>query len=173
LEVTAQLILVPPYFENMGKRLIKSPKVFIADSGLACHLLGIETQRELEKSPFLGALFEGFVASEILKAQLGAGQPKQLYTFRDQQGLEVDFVMPGKGGRATLIEAKASSTVRPQMATALQRLARAWRGRPQTAPPRSIVVHRPGKTPVASRALAPGVEALTLPDFVAELRKRA
>ena len=58
LETTAQVLIVPPYFEKLGKRLIKSPKVYLADSGLACHLLGIETEVELKKSPFLGALFE-------------------------------------------------------------------------------------------------------------------
>src|SRR5712671_3680704 len=62
LEVTGQIILVPPYFENFGKRLIKSPKVYLGDSGLACHLLGITSPSDLERSPFLGALFEGFVA---------------------------------------------------------------------------------------------------------------
>ena len=93
LEATAQIFLVPPYFENFGKRLIKSPEVYIADAGLACHLLGIETEAELEKSPFLGALFEGFIAGEIVKAQFNAGRRRELYYFRDQQGLEVDFLV--------------------------------------------------------------------------------
>lgn len=52
LEITGQIIVVPPFFENAGKRLVKSPKVYIADSGLACHLLGIETQKQLDHSPF-------------------------------------------------------------------------------------------------------------------------
>lgn len=96
LEATGQILVVPPWFENLGKRLIKSPKLYIADSGLACHLLGIETGAELEKSPFLGALFEGFIAAELVKTQLNAGRRRELYYFRDQQGLEVDFVVPGK-----------------------------------------------------------------------------
>ena len=66
LEITQQVLIVPPYFENLGKRLIKSPKVYLADSGLACHLLGIETAAELAKSPFAGALFEGRIAAEIV-----------------------------------------------------------------------------------------------------------
>src|SRR5207302_3509259 len=65
LETTAQILIVPPFYENLGKRLIKSPKVYVADPGLACHLLGIDTAAELDKSPFLGALFEGFIAAEI------------------------------------------------------------------------------------------------------------
>ena len=62
LEATGQILLVLPYFENLGKRLIKSPKLYVADSGLACHLLGIETPAQLERSPFLGPIFEGFIA---------------------------------------------------------------------------------------------------------------
>src|SRR5581483_4913337 len=108
LEATGQILVVPPWFDNLGKRLIKSPKVYIADSGLACHLLGIDTATELEKSPFLGALFEGFIASEIVKAQLNAGRRRELYYFRDQQGLEVDFLAPGRGGAVRLVEVKAS-----------------------------------------------------------------
>lgn len=104
LETTAQVLIVPPYFDNLGKRIIKSPKVYIADSGLACHLLGIETDAELKKSPFRGALFEGFMAAEIIKAQTNAGGRRELYYFRDQQGLEVDFVAPGAGGMLRLID---------------------------------------------------------------------
>jgi predicted AAA+ superfamily ATPase len=76
--VTGQIILVPPYFENLGKRLIKSPKVYLGDSGLACYLLGLTSVAELERSPFLGALFEGFVAAEILKSQADRGMRKEL-----------------------------------------------------------------------------------------------
>src|SRR5712671_281582 len=94
LEVTGQIILVPPYFENFGKRLIKSPKMYIGDSGLACYLLGLTSAAELERSPFLGPLFEGFVAEAILKSQTDRGMRKELYYFRDQQGLEVDFLVP-------------------------------------------------------------------------------
>src|SRR6267154_2289369 len=86
LESTGEIILVPPYFENFGKRLVKSPKVYWGDSGLACHLLGIQTIAELERSTFLGPLFEGFIASEILKSQINTGRRKELYYFRDRQG---------------------------------------------------------------------------------------
>jgi hypothetical protein len=74
LEATAQILVTPPSIENVGKRLIKSPKVYIADSGLACHLLGIKSAAELGRSPFAEVLFEGFVASEIAKAQMNAGR---------------------------------------------------------------------------------------------------
>ena len=119
LETTAQIIIVPPYYENFGKRLVKTPKVFIADPGLACHLLGIDTLAELNKSPFLGSLFEGLVAAEIIKTQLNRGGRRALYYFRDEQGLEVDFVVPGKNGSTVLIECKAGQTVMPAMASSL------------------------------------------------------
>lgn len=169
LEATAQIFLVPPYFENFGKRLIKSPKVYIADSGLACHLLGIETAAELEKSPFLGALFEGFVAGEIVKGQLNAGRRRELYYFRDQQGLEVDFVVPGKGGSLRLIEAKAARTVSPADAVSMQRLAAAWRKRPGVkGRMEQVLVHRPTRAGAVSRAVAPGVQAWPWREFVAQ-----
>ena len=167
LEATAQIFLVPPYFDNLGKRLIKSPKVYVADSGLACHLLGIETAAELEKSPFLGALFEGFIAGEISKAQLNAGRRRELYYFRDQQGLEVDFVVPGKGGALRLVEAKAARTVSPNDAASMQRLAATWKKRPgRKGRVEQVLVHRPARTAVASRAVAPGVQAWPWPEFV-------
>ena len=98
LEATGQVALVPPFFENFGKRLIKSPKVYFVDSGLLCYLLGIESESMLNRSPFLGALFETLVASEIIKTQLHTGSMRALYFFRDQQGLEVDFVVPRGSG---------------------------------------------------------------------------
>jgi len=160
LEATGQVLLVPPWFENLGKRLIKSPRLYVADSGLACHLLGIDTAKELEKSPFLGPLFEGLVAAEIAKAQLNAGRRRELYYFRDQQGLEVDFVVPSAGGGVSLIEAKATRTVVPDMASGLRRLAAAFARRAPGRRVRCAVVHRQARVPVASRALAPGVQAL-------------
>jgi predicted AAA+ superfamily ATPase len=161
LEITGQVILVPPYFENFGKRLVKSPKVYWGDSGLACHLLGIQTQAELERSPFWGPIFEGFVAAEILKSQINRGQRKELYYFRDQQGLRIDFFVPQPNARFWMVEAKASKTVQPSMAGPMLSLAGAARDRAT----RRIVVYRRSRTGPAFTALAKGVEALTLDQF--------
>ncbi len=165
LEMTGQIILVPPYFENFGKRIIKSPKLYWEDSGLACYLLGITLQSELERSPFLGPLFEGFVASEILKSQVNRGERKELYFFRDQQGLEVDFLIPRPNAELWPIEVKASKTVRPAMAGPLLSLQRAMGGRAK----RLILVHQRSKSEVSTAAIAPGVEALDLGQLVREL----
>lgn len=166
LEITGQVILVPPYFENFGKRLLKSPKVYLGDSGLACYLLGITTAAELERSPFLGVLFEGFVAAEILKSQVNQGRRKELYHFRDQQGLEVDFLFPGADGSLWMAECKASKTVQPAMARPLLSLSRSIGSR---QPVRAAVVHRTSTTAPQIRALAPGVEALAVGAFVSAL----
>ena len=165
LEVTGQVILVPPYFENFGKRLLKSPKIYWGDSGLACHLLGITSAAELERSPFLGALFEGFVAAEILKAQTNFGMRKELYYFRDQQGLEVDFLIPRPNAKLWLVETKATKTVRPAMASPLAALQRALQKRSG----RLIVVHRRSRSQLLTAAIAKGVEALDVEQFVGEL----
>jgi uncharacterized protein len=165
LEVTGQIILVPPYFENFGKRLIKSPKVYLGDSGLACYLLGLTSPAELERSPFLGALFEGFVAAEILKSQADRGMRKELYYFRDQQGLEVDFLIPRPNTKLWLVETKAAQTVRPSMASSLNALQRALQKRSA----RLIVVHRTSRSQVPTAAIARGVEARDVNQFVGEL----
>lgn len=167
LETTAQVLLVPPFYDNLGKRLIKSPKVYIADAGLACHLLGIDTEAELARSPFLGALFEGFIASEIAKAQVNAGRRRQLFYFRDQQGLEVDFVVPGRGGVVALVECKATRTVTPAMAAPMQRLAAAMRKRHQKgAAMEMFLVHEAPKAGIRTQALAPGVRAVPWREFL-------
>lgn len=170
LDVTGQVLIVPPYFENFGKRLIKSPKIYIGDSGAACHFLGIRTQSELERSPFLGPLFEGMVASEILKSQVNQGRRKELYYFRDQQGLEVDFLFPDGAGGLTLAECKAAKTVFPSMAKPMASLFQAM-GQPANA--KRVVVYRESKNAPETTALAPGVQALAFPAFVASLQRNA
>ena len=170
LETTAQVLIVPPFYENLGKRLIKSPKVYLADSGLACHLLGIDSAAELAKSPFLGALFEGFIAAEMIKAQTNRGQRPELYYFRDEQGLEVDFLMPRESGAVALVECKATRTVTPAMAAPMRRLAEAFKKkRPRGIRVEMSLVHQSAKTPVAIQAVAPGVRAWAWQEFVRQL----
>jgi predicted AAA+ superfamily ATPase len=165
LEITGQVLLIPPYFENFGKRLVKSPKVYLTDTGLTCHLLGIDSEKTLKLSPFYGPLFEGFVASEIVKHQLGLGRRRELYYFRDQQGLEVDFVVPAGHRRLALIEAKGTATAVPAMARPLLRLAEAI-GDYDLA---KYVIYRPSDAAAATSALHPGVRAGSLNDLIPAL----
>lgn len=156
LEITGQIIIVPPFYENFGKRLVRSPKLYFVDSGLASHLLGIGSEKALNESHFLGPVFEGFVAAEILKHQINAGREKALYYFRDQQGLEVDFVVPFGSGELALIEAKATRTPVPDMGRPLTRLARSIRRYKRTG----FLVCRPIGEAASFTALSPGVKAI-------------
>jgi predicted AAA+ superfamily ATPase len=169
LEVTGQIILVPPYFENFGKRLVKSPKLYFVDSGLACHLLGIETEAMLGRSPFLGPLFEGFVAAEVVKHQLARGRAREIYYFRDQQGLEVDFLVPVGNGRLAFLEAKASRTLRPEAAEPMVRLAKAARGHTV----RSYLVHKGAPGAAGIGAVRPGVKAVSVEELPLVLAGKA
>jgi uncharacterized protein len=160
LEATGLVLLVPPFYENFGKRLVKSPRLYLVDPGLACHLLGLDTLRALERSPFLGPVWEGFVAAEIVKQQINAGRRREIYWFRDQQGLEVDFVVPETAARLLLVEAKATRTPTPSDGEPIVRLGRAVGGRAT----RGLVVHRGDRGQTALRS---GVEAVSLVELFA------
>jgi hypothetical protein len=166
LETTGQILSVPPYFENFGKRLVKSPKIYFTDSGLACHLLGLASAQALARSPFAGPVFEGFVAAEIVKQQANLGRRRDLYYFRDQRGLEVDFVVPGPGRRVTLIEAKASRTVQPAAAAGLLALAAGAKDRTADC----VVVHAADDGSPTGATLAKGVRSLGVRGLLARLR---
>jgi hypothetical protein len=168
LETTGQILAVPPYFENFGKRLIKSPKIYFTDSGLACHLLGLGTPQTLARSPFAGPIFEGFVASEIVKQQLSLGQRRELYYFRDQRGLEVDFLVPAGRERLVLLEAKASRTVYPDAAKSLLALAASVRRNRAEC----IVVHPAQGEGRAGAVLARGARAMDIAAMLEALRRR-
>ena len=127
--------------------------------------MGVTSAAELERSPFLGALFEGFVAAEILKSQANRGLRKELYYFRDQQGLEVDFLVPRPNSNVWLVEAKAGKTVQPAMAAPLLSLRRASAKRSV----RLIVAHRKSRSQLPTAAIAGGVEALDVEQFIQEL----
>jgi len=165
LEITSQIILVPPFYENFGKRLIKSPKLYFYDSGLVCHLLGIESENMLNRSTFLGAIFEGFVASEIIKRQMNSGRARQLYYFRDQQGLEVDFLVPGGDQKIILLEVKASRTVWPETAESLSRLSKVASNYKVDR----FLIYRPSKGKESISALRPGIKALSIEKLLSVL----
>ncbi|MCC6211278.1 MAG: DUF4143 domain-containing protein, partial [Burkholderiales bacterium] len=169
LETTGQILVVPPYFENFGKRIVKSPKLYFVDSGLACHLLGLDTPKALSRSPFAGPVFEGFVAAEIAKQQAGFGRRRELYYFRDQRGLEVDFVVPRGSARLAFIEAKASRTARPEAAAGLRALATSAKGRA----PDCLLVHGATDNAPEGSTLAQGVRAIGVRGLLARLERNA
>ena len=110
LEASFLVFTLAPWSANIGKRLVKSPKVYFYDVGLACWLLGIRTVEQLQHHPLRGALFENLVVLEVLKSLRHQGLRDPLYFFRDSNGLEIDLLLEHADGLA-LIEIKAAQTV--------------------------------------------------------------
>lgn len=105
------MYVLPPFFSNFEKRLVKAPKLFFADTGLLCALLGVDSEQSLEKSGFAGHIWENFVFDELVKN--GVGLPgRDLFFFHDHSGNEVDFVIQRPQGLA-LIEAKHAERLGP------------------------------------------------------------
>ena len=92
LETSFILFRLQPFFENRGKRLIKSPKLYFYDTGLACYLLGLENSNQLERDPLRGSLFENLVLTEFIKSDYNKGKNPELYFYRDSNGNEIDIV---------------------------------------------------------------------------------
>ncbi|RMG25798.1 MAG: ATP-binding protein [Methanobacteriota archaeon] len=92
LEASYVATLLPPYYENIKKRLIKSPKLYFYDVGLAAYLLGIENPQQLFRDPLRGALFENMVVMDLIKARFNTGRDANLFFYRDSHQNEVDIV---------------------------------------------------------------------------------
>ena len=110
LEASYIAFLLPPYFANIRKRLVKSPKIYFYDVGLASYLLGIEHPSQVANHPLRGALFENMVIVEALKFGFNRGRSPSLSFFRDSRGLECDLLMEAGHGTAA-IEIKSGETV--------------------------------------------------------------
>jgi predicted AAA+ superfamily ATPase len=123
LEASDLIFLLPPYHRNFGKRLVKTPKLYFVDVGLAAWLLGIRDSAVLAVHPMRGALFETLVVSEFLKARCNAGQPADLWFWRDNNGLEADLVFE-LGNRLQTVEIKSGHTPTTDYIRAGQKSAR-------------------------------------------------
>lgn len=109
LEATYILIRLKPYFENFGKRIIKSSKIYFTDTGLACYLLGIDSTKQLINDSLYGSLFENWIIMELMKARYNKAMDPRLYFYRDVSGKEIDLLLQ-KGSFLIPIEIKSSKT---------------------------------------------------------------
>jgi predicted AAA+ superfamily ATPase len=109
LEASFILYKLPPFFENFGKRVIKSPKYYFTDVGLLCYLLGIREPEQISRDPLVGQIFENLVVIECLKTRYNKGHMADLYYFRDSKGNEVD-ILAQEGRNLNAIEVKSSKT---------------------------------------------------------------
>ncbi len=110
LEASFIVKLVRPYYTNFGRRLVKTPKLYFLDPGLAAWLLQIRDPAQISSHPLRGPLFETWVFSELFKGRFNNGLESNLYFWRDRHGLEVDFLME-RGSEILLAEAKSGKTI--------------------------------------------------------------
>jgi len=121
LETGHQIYLLYPYYRNIGKRLIKSPKLYFSDTALCSYLLGFNNAETLVKGPSFGNLFETMVVCDFLKRFLHFGEKVSMYYLRSRDGLEVDLVIE-QGEDLHLFEIKSSMTITPQHAISLKKM---------------------------------------------------
>lgn len=120
LEASYVVFLLQPHHRNLGKRLVKMPKLYFIDTGLAASLLGIATAAQLAVHPLRGALFETLIVGEFLKARFNAGFPSNLYFWRNNVGLEIDLLLETTEGLHP-VEIKSSATVHDEMFAGLRK----------------------------------------------------
>ncbi|NOZ68340.1 MAG: ATP-binding protein [Deferribacteres bacterium] len=111
---------LPPFFMNIRKRVIKSPKIYFTDTGLAAFLLGIHTEEQASRDPLRGNLYENLVITDIIKGALARGIRPEIYFFRDSHGTEVDLLIREKG-RLVPVEIKSAATFSTDFVKGLQR----------------------------------------------------
>lgn len=122
LEASFVLFRMPPWFANLGKRLIKAPKLYFHDVGLAAYLCGIEQPEHLSSHPLRGAFFENLVVGELLKTRFNRGRDNRLMFFRDRSGMEVDALYP-LGPVFLPIEVKSGRTLQNEWFAGPKKLA--------------------------------------------------
>ena len=123
LEATYQVIVLRPYFANVGKRLVKTPKVYFTDVGTLCHLAGLRDSAHAASGPLGGAIMETAVLSEIVKSATHRGLAPRVFFWRTRAGTEVDIVVESTG-KLVPVEVKLSATPRPGMAASIRSLQR-------------------------------------------------
>lgn len=109
LQASYLIVLLPPYYENIAKRLVKTPKLYFIDPGLACYLLDIESEKQLERDKMRGNIFENLIVMECIKHRLNQGKEANCYFYRDSNGSEVDVMMK-QDGAFWALEVKSAMT---------------------------------------------------------------
>ncbi|MBP9994757.1 MAG: ATP-binding protein [bacterium] len=121
LQASYLVTLFPPYFENVTKRVVKSPKLYFNDPGLACYLLDIESPKQLSRDKMRGCIFENFIVLEILKHRFNQGMENGVFFYRDSNQNEVDILLKQEG-EITAIEVKSSSTYTAEFEKSLKKI---------------------------------------------------
>ena len=139
LETSGILFVLPPYYRNFKKRIVKTPKLYFADTGLLCFLLSIRKPDELMNHPLFGNIFETFIISEFYKRLHHIGEQPPLYFWRDQTGNEIDLIVEN-GLQLLPIEIKSAKTYNASMKANIS----AWLGLQGNSSEKGIVIYRGG-----------------------------
>lgn len=121
LEASRLLYMLPPYYSNLGKRIVKAPRIYFTDCGLVCYLTGIKDADHVMQGPMAGALFENFCIQETLKIFFSKGERPSLFYVRTNNDLEVDLLIEKAFDTLIPVEFKLSKTPNRKMATGIQR----------------------------------------------------
>lgn len=121
LQASYLITLLPPYYENISKRLIKSPKLYFNDTGLACYLLDIESAKQLDRDKMRGALFENMIVMEIIKHRYNQGKTGGVFFYRDSNQNEVDILLKQEG-EITALEIKSAMTYNSSFEKSLKQI---------------------------------------------------
>jgi uncharacterized protein len=135
LEASYIIYRLPPFFKNIGKRLIKSPKIYFYDPGLAAFLMDINDSSQIDTHPLKGNLYETMIISELVKSRLNKGTINNLLFYRDSNSNEVDVIIP-QGNKYTAIEIKSSKTITNSFFKGLNNFDSL-----QTEPTRKLLIH--------------------------------
>ncbi|HAZ03447.1 MAG: AAA family ATPase [Bacteroidetes bacterium GWF2_42_66] len=119
LETSFILFRLQPYFENYNKRVVKMPKLYFYDTGLAVALLGVENAQQLALHPFRGSLFENMIITDFLKRRYNSGKSNNLFFWRDNVGNEIDLLL-AKGNTRMPVEIKSGQTVTSEYLKGIQ-----------------------------------------------------
>lgn len=136
LEASGLVFKLPPYFKNYNKRLVSAPKLYFADTGLVCWLMGIETAEQLHLNPQYGAIFETAIVCELRKRVLNSGELPRLYYWRDNSKLEIDLIQEKSDGPHP-IEVKSGMTYRSEWSKPMRR----WLAAADVSPENARIVY--------------------------------
>ncbi|MCK5055901.1 MAG: ATP-binding protein [Candidatus Aminicenantes bacterium] len=136
LETSYIIFLLKPHHKNFNKRLIKMPKLYFFDPGLACYLLGIESEQQLQTHYLRGALFESMIISEFFKYRFNRGRDSNCYFWRDKTGHEIDCIIED-AGRLIPVEIKSGETVKSNFFDGLKY----WNNLSGQSPEQSVLVY--------------------------------
>lgn len=136
LEASGLVFKLPPYFKNYNKRLVSAPKLYFADTGLVCWLMGIEAAEQLHLNPQYGAIFETAIVCELRKRVLNSGELPRLYYWRDNSKLEIDLIQEKSDGPHP-IEVKSGMTYRSEWSKPMRR----WLAAADVSPENARIVY--------------------------------